>query len=198
MAYIVGIPDNLMNFASTTAMSAYDVSVTVNGVATEVGTLVSVYESGIYQYHATNQTFAVNGTTVFAALNGGVWVEYALATATLGNPQAYILIDTATNSISTANSIAAGTITRTMLATGVKPEAIIVASGATVFAGGAVTDTQTVAGAVAGDLVFASLSAAANAVYLRSASLSGTTITYTFSADPGASTINYQIVRVAS
>jgi hypothetical protein len=96
-------------------------------------------------------------------------------------------------------AIGANKVTKAMLATTITPSHIVIAAGTTSYAGGSTSTTQTVGAALAGDLVIATMTNATNAVYMRQAALSGTTITYTFSADPGAATtINYQVLRAAT
>lgn len=96
MAYLLGMPDNVLAYASTSALSAVDVSLTVAGYHILEGQLASVTDGYLYQYQS-EPTLAINGTTVLTALNGGAWVEYFLATE-----KTYILINDADNSISGA------------------------------------------------------------------------------------------------
>ena len=100
MSYICGIPDNILNFASTSALSAYDVSLPVNGAQVSQGQLAAVTGGYMYIYEKSilNQRTA-NGTTILTATGGGQWQEYFLVTG-----QTYILISDTDNTISLGNN----------------------------------------------------------------------------------------------
>ena len=201
MAYILSMPDNIMNFDSTAALGSYDVSLTVNGQATGFGTLASVTNGRLYQYRNNmNGTWVANGTTVINALRGGAWVDFFYGSSLLGNPQCYVLVNDSNNTISgTSVTLNANQVTKANLATTIAAQSMIVASGTAAYAGGGTTTTITVAGSVAGDLPYAQLTASTNNVSITKTSLSGTTLTVTFSADPGAATsINYWTTRLTS
>jgi hypothetical protein len=69
-------------------------------------------------------------------------------------------------------------------------------SGSSAYAGGGTSKAQTVTGVLATDLVLATMISSTNSVSLNKAVATTDTITFTFSADPGASTVvYYQVFR---
>ena len=138
--------------------------------------------------YVKNSSAAVS-STILAATGGGRWYEYFSYTG-----QTYLLVNDSNNTITLTDA----SVVLADLATGIAPAYIVVAAGLKSYTGGGTTAVQTVANALAGDLVFANLITSTNACTMRP-SLSGTTITFTFTADPGAATtINYQLLRAAS
>lgn len=231
MSSIYGIPDNLLVFATTSALSAYNVSTPVNGEVVGNGQLAQVNTTGIFQYFKNQGSYVVDGATVLSATPTGVWVEYFLATG-----QTYIAINDSTNNIigaaiadipltnghifvgnasgvatdvamsgnvtisnSGATTIGAAQVTKSMLASGINPGAILAAAGTAAYAGGSATATFTITGMLDGDFLTVQIVASTNAVNVQKVSHSGTTATVVMSGDPGAATtFVYHLARTAS
>lgn len=101
---------------------------------------------------------------------------------------------------SQAATIAASAVTKTKLATGVRPSHMIVFAGQPTTVGGAAAEAITVTGALSTDLAFVQMvNDGTNNTTIVNAVVTANTLTVTFSADPGAdAVINYQIVRATS
>ena len=82
---------------------------------------------------------------------------------------------------------------------GTRPAYVVVFAGKEAFAGGSATDTITVTGALATDLVFAQIQESTTAVNVQKVTPTANTITVLMSADPGAATvITWQVLRLAA
>jgi len=78
----------------------------------------------------------------------------------------------------------------------IKPAAVVVAAGKYAATGGATTITIPATGIVATDLVFASLEQTTNSAYILKVTPSLNVITVECSANPGASIVNWQGLRL--
>lgn len=115
--------------------------------------------------------------------------------ATLANTGALTI---AANAITTAKILDAN-VTLAKLAAGITPSHVARYAGKHSYGGGGTSDAATVTGVVAGDIVIATIEAATNACYLAKAVPTTDTITFHFSADPGASTVvSYTVLNAAS
>lgn len=112
-----------------------------------------------------------------------------------------------TGSVGTANiqnlavttaKIADANVTLAKLAAGIAPSHVVKYAGASVQAGGSATVTITVTGMLSTDLPFCQIGASTNAVNVQKVTATLNTITILCSADPGASTFNYQVLRAAA
>jgi hypothetical protein len=98
-----------------------------------------------------------------------------------------------------ALTIAANAVELGMLAAGITPSHVARFAGKHAYGGGGTSDAATIAGVVAGDIVIATIEAATNACYLAKAVPTTDTVTFHFSADPGASTVvSYTVFNAAS
>lgn len=85
------------------------------------------------------------------------------------------------------------------LDTGITPSHLVKFAGTHLYAGGGTSDAATVTGAAATDIVFATIKASTNAVSIVKAVPTTNTVTFHFSADPGASTeVFYQVINAAA
>lgn len=85
------------------------------------------------------------------------------------------------------------------LDTGITPSHLVKFAGTHSYGGGGTSDAATVSGVVAGDIVFATIKASTNAVSITKAVPTTDTVTFHFSADPGASTeVFYQVINASS
>lgn len=128
---------------------------------------------------------AVDGTTLEFPAGATIKVKDAGITAT----------QLATDAVTTAK-IADANITVAKL--GWTPVAYIVKSGTRSWAGGGTTDAATVAGVLATDVVVATVKSWTGggvAIFLLAAVPSADTITFTWSSNPGASVVQYVVVR---
>ena len=82
---------------------------------------------------------------------------------------------------------------------GITPSHLIKFAGSHTYGGGGTSDAATVTGVAATDLVFATIKASTNAASITKAVPTTNTVTFHFSADPGASTVVfYQVVNAAA
>ncbi len=89
-------------------------------------------------------------------------------------------------------------VTLAKLAAGITPSHVVKFGGTHSYAGGGTSTAATVTGVAATDKVQATLTGATTLVPFK-AVLTTNTITFTFSADPGAgTTIDYEVLRAAS
>lgn len=103
----------------------------------------------------------------------------------------------AANAITTA-LIATGNVTLATLAVGITPSHVVKFAGTATYAGGGTSSTVAVAGVLSSDLVVATLSGATTLVPFKAVATTDT-ITFTYSANPGAgTTITYSVLRAAS
>ena len=103
----------------------------------------------------------------------------------------------ATDAVTTAK-ILADNVTLAKLASGIAPSHVVKFAGASVQVGGSATVTITVTGLLSTDLPFCQIGASANAVNVQKVTATANTLTILCSADPGASTLNYQALRAAA
>jgi hypothetical protein len=91
-------------------------------------------------------------------------------------------------------------VTLAKLSAGITPSHVVkFAATSPAFAGGGVTDTITVTGALVSDIATAVIRASTNPVSIVKAVLTVDTLTITYSADPGAgTTVDYSVLRAAS
>lgn len=117
-------------------------------------------------------------------------------------------IDVADGSIETAE-MAADAVTNAKIAddavslehldSGITPSHLVKYAGTHSYGGGGTSDAATVTGVAATDLVFATIKASTNAVSIVKAVPTTNTVTFHFSADPGASTeVFYQVINAAA
>jgi len=93
----------------------------------------------------------------------------------------------------------AGSIDLADLSTGITPSHIVKFAGTHTYGGGGTSDAATVTGVAATDIVHATIKAATNACYLAKAVPTTNTVTFHFSADPGASTqVFYTVLNAAA
>ena len=99
----------------------------------------------------------------------------------------------------TATELAAGAVTLAKLAAGVAPAFITKYAAAYTTTGGAAAEAATVTGVAATDIVTANIKDnGTNNVTLLQVAATLNTLTFTFSADPGADTIVYYSVQRAA
>lgn len=155
----------------------------------------------------------VTSITAGAIVNADINASAAIAFSKLASlPSAQLLVGSAGN-VATATAItgdvtisntgvttiANSAVTLAKLAAGITPSHIIVAGGFVNYGGGSDSTTIPIANAQVGDIPNAWMGASTNASVVQKVSLSGTTMTVTMSADPGAlSAIYYQVLRAAA
>lgn len=105
----------------------------------------------------------------------------------------------ASNAVTTVK-VTDANVTLAKLASGITPSHVVKYAGVHTYGGGGTSSAATVTGVVgATDIVIGSLKAATNAVYLYKTVGTDNTITFTFSGDPGASTVvSYMVLRAAA
>lgn len=82
---------------------------------------------------------------------------------------------------------------------GITPSHLVKYAGTHSYGGGGTSDAATVTGVAATDIVFATIKASTNAVSIVKAVPTTNTVTFHFSADPGASTeVFYQVINAAA
>lgn len=94
--------------------------------------------------------------------------------------------------------IATGNVTLGTLSTGITPSHVVKFAGTATYGGGGTSSTVTVTGVLSSDLVIATLAGATTIVPFIAVPTTNT-ITFTYSANPGAGTsITYAVLRAAS
>jgi hypothetical protein len=129
--------------------------------------------------------------------DGGV-IETAAGTAIVEVSPVGAVTLTGTETIVTAE-IADSAITLAKLATGVTPSHIVKFAGTHAYAGGGTSDAATITGVAATDIVMATMKASTNAVAINLAVPTTNTVTFHFTADPGAATeVFYTVFSAAA
>ena len=98
----------------------------------------------------------------------------------------------------TGAKILDATIELADLATIIAPSHVVKFAGAHAYAGGGTSDAATITGVAATDIVVATIKSKTNAGYLDLAVPTTNTVTFTFSADPGANTVVYYTILTAT
>lgn len=106
--------------------------------------------------------------------------------------------DIGADAISAATKIADDAVSLEHLDSGITPSHLVKFAGTHSYGGGGTSDAATIAGVAATDIVLATIKAATNACYLAKAVPTTNTVTFHFSADPGASTVVFYTVLNAA
>lgn len=201
--------------ANSTPLSLADGQIFVGnsgGVATGVtmsgdATISNTGVLTIANLAITNAKVATAAAIAFSKLaaltSGNVLVGSAgnVATAVALSGDATLIASgalTIANDAITTVKILDDNVTLAKLAPGITPSSIVAIDGKYDFVGGSATIAINVPGVVAGDRVYAQIEGSSNAVSIQKVTPTADTITVLCSADPGASTIAYMVLRTAA
>lgn len=152
--------------------------------------------------HTNNEdAVKVNDTTIIDK-NGKVVADITAPAGSIGTAEiadnAITAVKLATDAVETAK-IKNANVTLAKLAAGITPSHLIKFAGTYSYGGGGTSVAVTVTGVAATDIVFATIKASTTAVSIVKAVPTTNTITFHFSADPGASTeVFYQVINAAA
>lgn len=136
---------------------------------------------------------AIQASDYDPALNQGAEID----TANIGVGE-IVTADLADDAVTNAK-IADDAVSLENLDAGITPSHVVRYAGTHSYSGGGTSDAATVTGVAATDIVFATIKASTNAVSITKAVPTTNTVTFHFSADPGASTeVFYQVINAAS